>query len=252
MDALLIWKEPEKRRKSVVIREISILNVRFLCVEILRGPRTPEAVLRRRILSAGRKLRRSGVKKLITPANFSDWELLKKYELQPVSTQPLRRMMAADWACWNMAERALPAVSARVVISAERLSKEVARTVTELCLRHRYVSLKVPHGGEELCLRLRREYGVSLLLNPSKEQMATAETVLLFDEQADCFGPGVLRIYDESQPLPPLNLSSALERALPDGVNRMQILSSLVSVGALGTGQVTIGEKNGERDAFFR
>lgn len=61
---------------------------------------------------------------------------------------------------------------ARVLVTANALSGEVVRTVTELALRHRYLLLTVPFGGEELCRRLRREYGVSVLLNPTAEQMA--------------------------------------------------------------------------------
>ena len=53
-----------------------------------------------------------------------------------------------------------------MLITADALSGEVVRTVTELALRHRYLILKVPFGGEELCRRLRREYGVSIVLNP--------------------------------------------------------------------------------------
>ena len=55
---------------------------------------------------------------------------------------------------------------ARVLITADALSGEVVRTVTELALRHRYLMLKVPFGGEELCRRLRREYGVSIAAEP--------------------------------------------------------------------------------------
>lgn len=70
---------------------------------------------------------------------------------------------------------------ARVLVTANALSGEVVRTVTELALRHRYLLLTVPFGGEELCRRLRREYGVSVLLNPTAEQMAEAAVQIAFD-----------------------------------------------------------------------
>lgn len=48
MIGLLLWKLPEKRGRSLRVGERSILHMRFTCAEITRGPKTPEAVLRRR------------------------------------------------------------------------------------------------------------------------------------------------------------------------------------------------------------
>ena len=47
MIGLLLWKLPEKRGRSLRVGERSILHMRFTCAEITRGPKTPEAVLRR-------------------------------------------------------------------------------------------------------------------------------------------------------------------------------------------------------------
>ena len=60
--------------------------------------------------------------------------------------------------------------------------------MTELVLRHRYVLLDLPYGGGDLCRQLRREYGVSLLLGPSQEQLEGAEAAVLFDPRTDCRG----------------------------------------------------------------
>ena len=86
-----------------------------------------------------------------------------------------------DWAGELLRLRQQPPGGARVLVTANALSGEVVRTVTELALRHRYLLLTVPFGGEELCRRLRREYGVSVLLNPTAEQMAEAAVQIAFD-----------------------------------------------------------------------
>lgn len=240
MVGMLVWKTPQpgKREKAVLVRERSLLHVRMQCVEILRGTKTPEAVLRRRVAAAGKRLHKLGVRRVLLPEGFAYQEQLEKWELQPVSALPLRKALAADWVRWNLGERGVPAAGARVAVSAAGMSGEVVRTVTELSLRHRYVLLAVPYGGEELCRQLRREYGVSLLLGPTREQLEGADALLLFEERTDCRGAGVIPLYDETAPLPQMSLPPALEDALPPGTNREQLLSVLLEAGVLRPGQV--------------
>ena len=243
MVGMLIWKEPQagKREKAVIVKERSILHVRFLCVEILKSPKTPDAILRRRATVAMKRLRKLGVSQVILPKEFSYAHQLEKCQLCPVSTLSLRRAIAADWVHWSLTAQNVAAAGARVAVSAQRLTGEVVRTVTELTLRHRYVLLDLPHGGEELCRQLRREYGVSLLLGPSAEQLEGAEALVLFDERKDCKGTAALRLYDDTLPLPPLSLPPALEEKLPLGINRGQLLTVLRENGALRPGQIVVG-----------
>lgn len=90
---------------------------------------------------------------------------------------------------------------------------ELVRTVTELALGNRYVLLDVPYGGDTLANQLRREYGVSLLLSPTRQQMEEADVLVLFAARTDLRrrDPAVLRLYDEAAPLPPA--AAALPRA---------------------------------------
>ena len=241
MIGMLIWKEPGKREKAVAVKERSILRVRFWCAEVLRGPKTPEAVLRRRVAAAGKRLRKQGVTRVVLPEEFAYGPQLEKWDLHPVSTLGLRRTIAADWVRWFLAEQGTPAAGARVAVSAEQLTGEVVRTVTELSLRYRYVLLDLPRGGEDLCRQLRREYGVSLLLGPSKEQLEEAEALVLFAPREGCHSRRALALYDESQPLPPLLLPPALEEKLPRCCDRGQLLAALREQGALRPGQITVG-----------
>lgn len=241
MVGMLIWKEPGKREKAVEIKERSILRVRFLCAEVLRGPRTPEAVLRRRVAAAGKRLRKQGVTRLVLPEDFTYGPQLEKWELHPVSTAGLRQAIAADWVRWLLTEQGISTAGAKVAVSAARLTGEVVRTVTELSLRHRYVLLDLPYGGEDLCRQLRREYGVSLLLGPSREQLEEAEVLVLFDAPEDCRNRRTLPLYDETASLPPLLLPPALEEKLPKGCDRGQLLAVLREQGALRPGQIAVG-----------
>ena len=238
MVGLLVWKEPEKRRKSVEVCERQILHVRVLCAEILRGPKTPDAVLRRRVLAAAKRLQKLGVQKVILPEDFLWRELLEQREIRSVSTVPLRQMMAADWVRWDLENRTIPSSGARVAIVCGGLSGAVVRTVTELALRHRYVMLKAPYGGEELCRQLRREYGISLLLKPSQEQMESADAIVLFEKWGEERRQGRIPLYDETVEMPALSLPPALEDFLPPGAERNQMLAVLLEAGAIRSGQI--------------
>ena len=146
MIALLEWASPERgrRRKAVTVKEESVLHLRLYRASLQRGPRTPEAVLRRRVLAAGKRLRKLGVTQAVLPAGFPYGQELARCGLRPVSTLSLRRALAADWVRWVLEEKGRSPAGARVAVCAAQLTGEVVRTVTELSLRHRYVLLDLP------------------------------------------------------------------------------------------------------------
>ena len=244
MVALLEWglRERGRRRKAAAVKEGIVRHLRLYRMGVLRGPRTPETVLRRRVLAAGKRLRKMGVTQAVLPEGFPYGRELARCGVRPVSTLPLRRALAAGWVRWVLEKQGKGTAGARVAVCAAQLTGEVVRTVTELCLRHRYVLLDLPYGGEELCRQLRREYGVSLLLGPSKEQLEGAEALVLFDPRTDLVrkDPAVLTLYDETQALPPISLPPAAEEALPQGADRGQLLAALREAGVLRPGQVTV------------
>lgn len=240
MIGILLWKEPGVRQRPVTLAERSILHMRFLCAEIVRGPRTAEAALGWRVSSAARRMRKLGVTRVVLPEGFASMAQLEKHGLRPVSTLSLRRRLAADWVRQALAERGVSPGGARVAVSAAQMTGELVRTVTELSLRHRYVLLDVPYGGEELCRRLRREYGVSLLLGPDREQLEGADALVLFDPRTELRRrDGVtLPLYDEAAPMGGVSLPPALEQQLPEGAGRGQLLSALLEGGVLRRSQL--------------
>ena len=239
----LQWTGPEegKRLRRMRVEPRTVLHTRFLAAEIPRGPRTPETVTRRRVLAAARRMRKAGVTRVVVPEEFSYGAQLEKGGLMPEATTSLRRAMAADLTRSVLAGRGLAGV--RLAVAGDRLSSEMVRTVTALALRSRYVMLDVPQGAV-LADRLRREYGVSLLLFPPRERLAEAEILVLFEPRTDLprDNPAVLELYDEAAPLPPLLLPPVLEEQLPQGLCRSQLISALVESGVLPLGQITVGK----------
>ena len=225
MMGLLLWKEPRegRRERAVTVSERAVLHMRFLCGEVLRGPRTPEAVARRRVRRAAKQLRKLGVTQAVLPEEFP------------------YRALAAEWTRAILAGKGLTPGSARVAVSGEQMTGELVRTVTELALGCRYVLVDLPYGGEELCRQLRREYGVSLLTGPSREQLEGADVLVLFAPREDLRPGGVtLALYEGGgEELPELLLPPALEEQLPEGCCRGQLLAALREAGAIRAGQIT-------------
>lgn len=248
MFGILTWSPPErgKRRRAVETAERIVLHTRFACAYVQRGPHTPEAVVRRRVASAIRRLQKAGVRRVVLPEDFSYGAVLAHREMEPVDTQTLRRELAAEQVRRGLEDRGLPA--GRVAVSADAMSAELVRTVTELALRSRYVLLDVPYGGPELAGRLRREYGVALQLAPDRTQLSEAAALVLFAPRTDLRrdNPVVVEAYRGAEAaLPPLLLPPALEEQLPKGCCRIQLLAALRESGALRPGQISLG-RSGE------
>lgn len=242
MLGMILWKEHSRGKRPVTIGERCVLHVRFACAEIACSARTPKAVLHRRVRGAVRHLAKQGVTQVVLPEPFAYSDLLEDMGVRPVSTLPLRRLAAADWLRLALEDRGITGTSVRIAVAAEELTGELVQAVTELSLRYRYVLLDLKRGGEELVRHLRQEYGVSLLLAPSQEQVEGAEAAVLFAPRQAWSGknPVFLRLFDETAPLPWLTLPPAMEEQLPQGLDRGQLLAALQQAGALRRGQITV------------
>ena len=242
MLGILLWreKEPGKGQKAITLREGKVLHLPVLCAEVLRENRLPEALLRRRMLAAAKRLRRAGVKEIIL-SHGEGGEFLQRLGLEAVSTIPLRQIIAADWVGVELGKKGISGAAAQVAVAAPRLTGEVVRTVTELALRYRYVLLDVPQGTEEFGNRLRRQYGVSLLDGTGRKRDKAQALILFAPEERPAENPVVLRLWDPAVPLPGILLPPMLEERLPAGVDRGQMLSALLRGGALSPGQICLG-----------
>ena len=93
MVGLILWTAPQKGRKRVEVREQIFLHMRFLCAEIGHSPHP--AVLRRRVLAAGKKLRKRGVVRVVLPEEFACHEQLEKCGLRNRESRRRERV----WRC---------------------------------------------------------------------------------------------------------------------------------------------------------
>ena len=245
MMGLIVWQQPGagKRLRTVTAQETAILRVPFLQVEVVRGPRTRPGTLERRMIRAAQKLRQAGVRYTVLPADYPPSQWPQRHGVGVVSTLSLRRSLAVELVRRITAERGLPPGSVRIAVTAGQMTGELVKTVTELTLGYRYVMLDVPYGGEELCRRLWREYGVSLLLQPSREQLEEAQVLVSFDRRTDLTGnnEAVVALYEGAESaFPPLTVPPSVETQLPAGADRLQLLAALRGAGALAPGQISL------------
>ena len=95
MMGIVLWAAPEKGRRTVELSVMNAAGVRFVCAQVVRGARTPEALVRRRVSAAGRGLAGRGVKQAVAPPDFPYMDRLARWGVAPVSTLALRRRRLA-------------------------------------------------------------------------------------------------------------------------------------------------------------
>lgn len=189
---------------------------------------------------AAKAMQRRGIRQAVFPVGFPYIESFLKRGIRPVDTVGLHRQLAAEAVRCAMEELDLAAGSAVVAVVGDRLTGDLQRTVTELCLRNRYVLLAVPYGTEAMCRQLQREYGVSLLQRPTMDQVERADIVLLFDprEGLTLRNRCVLPLYEEGREHWTLGLPEQMR--LPEGCDVEQIAAALVQGGVLRANQIEI------------
>lgn len=137
-----------------------------------------------RAARSAQKMREAGVRSAVFPLDFPYTALFLRHGVSPIDTLPLRRALAAPLTRRRLEAAGLSPTQAVVAVSGEWAVREVAEAAKALALSYRYVLLSV-RDGEELARSLRREYGISLLLKPSVEQLDRADALLLFAPRGD-------------------------------------------------------------------
>lgn len=219
------------------VDQIAVGGMRFARVQVPLGQHTPEWLGRRRLAAAARQLRRCGVTRTVFPEGFLHAELFLRWGIRPAEALPMYRDLAPELVRLTMESRGLSPASAVIAVAGDRLSAELTRTVTALCLRNRYVQLDVPAGGEELGRSLRRSLGVPLVVLSARERLEQADVLVLFAERRELSldNPVVLPLYDEAKlpPLPDLDLPAGVAEQIPAGCSRTQLLAALWETGVL-------------------
>lgn len=190
-----------------------------------------------RASKAARQMREAGVRAAVFPVDFPYTALFIRQGIAPVDTLPLRRALAAPLVRRRLEALELSPTQAVVALSGERAGKELTEAAKALALSYRYVLLSV-RGGEEFARDLRREYGISLLLRPSVEQLDRADALLLFSPRGDLAGqnPIFYTLYpggEAGRGRLPLHLPGALAGQLEPNCDFEQMAAALYSQGCL-------------------
>lgn len=199
-------------------------------------PNSPLALGRAR--QGARRLREAGVRSAVFPVDFPYTALFIRQGISPVDTLPLRRALAAPMTRQRLEELQLAPTQAVVAISGERASREVTETAKALALGYRFVLLSVKSGGEEFARSLRREYGISLLLRPSPDQLDRADALVLFDPRTDLAleNPVLYALYpggEAGRGRLSLHLPAALEAQVEPNCDPEQLAAALYAAGGI-------------------
>jgi len=210
----------------------------FLAVSLRRSRRPGNPAARWRAVSAAGKLRAQGVRQAVFPVDFPYLSLFIRQGICPVDTLPAQQALAAPLVRRRLEELGLGPTQAVAAVSTERMSRVVAETVKALALSYRYVLLSAREGEEDFARSLRREYGVSLLLRPTVEQLDRADALVLFAPRGDLAGsnPIFYTLYpggERERGQVPLALPAAIEEQLEPNCDRGQMAAALHAMGAL-------------------
>ena len=173
----------------------------------------------------------------VFPVDFPYTALFIRQGILPVDTLPLRRALAAPLVRRRLEDAGLDPAQAVVALSGDRPLRELTEAAKALALNYRYVLLSV-RGGEEFARDLRREYGISLLLKPSADQLDRADALVLFAPRGDLAGenPIFYTLYpggEAGRGRLPLHLPQALAAQLAPNCGFEQMAAALYAQGAL-------------------
>lgn len=199
-------------------------------------PNGPLALYRAR--QGARLLREAGVRSAVFPVDFPYTALFIRQGILPIDTLPLRRAMAAPLTRRRLEAAGCQPTQAVVAVSGERAVREVTECAKALALSYRYVLLSVRGGAESFARTLRREYGISLLLDPSPDQLDRADALVLFTPRTDLAlnNPILYTLYpggEAGRGRLPLCLPPALAAQTEANCDREQLAAALYAMGAL-------------------
>lgn len=243
------WTDEVRR---VTASEREILRQRFYCVKIPGKKGTPAFLLRRRSAAAAGKLQKAGVIRAVFPVEFPWMSEFAAMEIRPAEPWGLYRALAAELVQTRLAVCCQTGKQIPVAVYARRITEDVRRTVTDLCVRNRYVILSSPERDDMFCRRLRREFGVPLVQTEDPVQLSKAAVLLRFSgEVASQPGQEVIDLFPGGLPVSEvLMLAPELETRIPAGCDRLQMLAALYGGGILRPGQIQVMPSFAAKGAF--
>ena len=227
-----------------------ICGVRFFEVTVAES--RSRLLRERRLQKAARLMERAGVRRALFPKGFSETATFEKQQIRPADDSYLLRQMAVELTRKAMETRGILPADCCVAVLGDGMSGDLRRALPEIALRVRRTLLSAKGGGGEICSRLWREYGVSVLRDPSEKELCRASVVLTFGKAVPLGEPGCLWLpfgavqeaegYKNALLPVRFSLPAALEQAEETGVDGNVLLSLLLEVGALHENELKVME----------
>lgn len=241
---MLGYIEYDENTKTVRMEKKTVLGGRFLALTVGREVRGVMGKLR--VERAAKQMREQGVHQAVFPVDFPYTAMFLRRGILPADPLPLRRSICAAYVMRRLSELAIPPERGVIAIGGEYLNREMRETTLALAVAFRYVMLAVPEGGEELARELRRIYGISLLIKPSRDQLERADALVLFAPRGDlsCENRVFCALYpggEFTRGRVPAELTGEWIRSLPPNCDREQLAAALYAMGQL-TAETLFGE----------
>lgn len=232
----IIYRDGAGRRPVLGDRQVSGGN--FVTLEMGVHPRPSGPVALYHARQGVRLLREAGVRSAVFPVDFPYTALFIRQGVLPVDTLPLRRTLAAPVIRRRLEAGGFLPTQAVAAVSGERPVREVTECAKALAMSYRYVLLSVKGDAAPFARNLRREYGISLVLDPSPDQLDHADALALFSPRTDLRldNPILYTLYpggEAGRGRLPLCLPAALAEQVESNCDREQLTAALYSMGAL-------------------
>ena len=153
MLGLVRWSAERK----VSLERTRVLGLLVLCVRVPSGGRWEKC----RVGRAARLLERQGVRRVLVPRNFVQWDVLAGRGLTGVDVLPLYRTMADRLTLAVLARRGVESRRACVELRGDYVDADMAQAARLLCPRVRSLNIRVDWGGERLARELYWEFGAA-------------------------------------------------------------------------------------------
>ncbi len=210
----------------------------FAVLALGQSAHSASPLARGRAVKGARQMREAGVRTAVFPVDFPYTALFIRQGILPVDTLPLRRLLAAPLTRRRLEEGGFLPTQAVAAVSSDRVIREVTDCAKALALSYRYVLLSVRGDAGPFARNLRREYGISLLLDPSPDQLDRADALVLFSPRTDLAlnNPILYTLYpggEAGRGRLPLCLPPALAEQAESNCDREQLAAALHAMGAL-------------------
>ena len=233
---MLGYIEYDENTKTIRLEQRRVMGGMFLSLTFGRENRGIAG--RWKATRAARKMREAGVRQAVFPVDFPYTAEFLRFGVVPVDTLPLRRAVCPAYVKERLRELQIPPERGIIALTGEYLSRELRETTRAMALDFRYVMLAVPEGGEELARELRRTYGISLLLKPTRDQLERADAMILYAPRTDlsCANKVLCAIYpggEFTRGRVPVAPEGEVARSLPPNCDREQFAAALYAMGRL-------------------